>query len=189
MSENRTVPPPKPNRPLAKPAKLPVIRSENAVPFFPRQEPRIRPAIASETELRVAADHERLNALERRVDGQADVLERVDTTVTAISKSLSDEITTRKLAEATKSEEKSKEDHKTKRFMALIAAIPIILAPIGSILTNVLSKNDQAAPIQTTVIKSQYMVDVEECAKSPDPDAWQNCVRTAQLKALPPRKR
>ena len=190
LSENRTNPPPKPFRPLARPGKLPVIRQETAVPMFPRQEPRIRPQAASDTDLVVAADHERLNALERRLGRLEPILERVDTNTAEVRKDLADEIRARELKEITKDGEKTVQEHKTKRFMALLAALPIILAPLGVIGANKLSQLNQAAPIQTVVHVSEYQKEVTKCAETEkDPQSWQECVSMAQLRATPLMKR
>lgn len=195
MPQNPTIPP-VPKRPPAKPVKIPPIsetvgpRSYHVNPYQGINKihpvaPSIRHPSPSETDLEVVRHEEQIKGLDRRVEGLEEVAKSVDGKLDKISDVLFEEINTRKLSDAIKDETKTKEDQKTKRFQALLIAIPLILSPILGFYASYMSKPTPDYKTNTVVV-SDYTQEVAKCKKDEkDIQKYVECVREAQLKNTP----
>ncbi len=195
MNQNPTIPP-KPARPPPRPNRIPPVtekvtathhivdpfRGFRAKPPIP--EPS-RPVQSSETDLEVVRHDEQIKGLERRLGGLEDTTESLDSKVDKLIHTIKDESLERKLEKATKDEEKVQEDQKTKRFQALLMAIPLILAPILGFFGSYMAKAPPDYKTNTVVV-SEYTQEAAKCKETQkDEHNFIQCVREAQLKNTP----
>jgi hypothetical protein len=197
MNENPTVPPKSPNRPAPKPNKIPPVK-ETTVPFrhyvdpyrdisrnVPSEPPKRQPS-RSELDLEVVRHEEQIRSLERRVGTTEATITKIDQNVDEIKQVLAQESYSRDVKESIKEEAKIKEDQKTKRYQALFAAIPLILAPILGFYASYMSKEPPQKHEITTVVVSDYTQEAADCEKTQkSKEEFEQCIRNAQLKNTP----
>lgn len=195
MPESPTIPP-VPKRPPPKPNKIPPVvetAGTRKYPIDPFQginrihhaPAPIRPPSPSETDLEVVRHEEQIKGLERRIGDLEDTAKSVDKKLDNISEVLTSELNSRKLSEAAKEEQKTIEDQKTKRFQALLVAIPLILSPILGFYASYMQKPtpDYKTPV---VVVSEYTEDAAKCKESSrSQEQYVKCIREAQLKNTP----
>lgn len=194
--------PPAPKRPPPKPVRIPAVveKYELSKPYqvnpfkgiqkppedTPVNPPKRRPT-PSELDLDVVRHTEQINGLERRIGSLEAISASTDSKLDSISKLLNTEIHDRKLEKAAKEDEKVKEDQKTKRYQAVLIAIPLILSPILGLASSYLSK-DTPKPTSDVVkvVVSPYTEDADECKDSAkSKQEFIDCIRQAQLKNTP----
>ncbi len=195
MSQNPTIPP-VPKKPPPKPNKIPPVTETIGVhkhyvdPFRGINQlhpvmPPARHASPSETDLDVVRHDEQLKGLERRVGSLETMTNSIDHKLDKVIEIQHQEIVSRKLSEAAKDEVKTLADQKTKRFQALLIAIPLILSPILGFWGSYMSKPTPDYKTNVVVV-SEYTEDAAKCLKEQKTrESYELCIRTAQLKNTP----
>lgn len=200
MNQNPTLPP-KPVRPPPKPIKIPPVKEVDATgnrilvdPYAglkkiaqPVPEARKRLPSASDVEIGVALHTEQIKTLERRVDTVEGTLQSFDTKLDTISSILTQEKHDRELNEAKKEEDKVQEDQKTKRFQALLVALPLILSGLLAFYTAYKAVPDPPQKHEVVkVVVSEYTEEAQKCLETQKrQDEFEQCIRNAQLRNTP----
>lgn len=188
------IPPLKPpRRPLPDARGLPVARHD-VVPGIPKQAPSPRAVeLAREAarksspemqDVRLKGLDDRVENLESRVGHMSATQERVATSVDKLVV----EVGEWKLKAVDSETVKVREEHKTKRWVALIGLITMIVAPTGTITANYLTRD--TSPQRTTeVVRSAMQNELDACQKAPSDQAWAECIRDASIRNAPQRSR
>jgi len=179
-------PPVKPRRPLPDARALPVPREESVVPGIPKQTPSPRAVEAARDAARVSSHeihHVKIEALEDRVDSLHGHLERVVNSVDTLTEKVSEW----ELKAAGGEAVKIQEEQKTKRWMAAIGVVTMVVAPLATAVTNYVTRESpkQAEP---QVIKSAMELELDACSKAPSDQAWAECIRDASIRNAPQRR-
>ncbi len=186
-------PPTKPQRRPAPDARgLPIAR-QDVVPGIPKQAPSPAAVSAAREAARGSSPEVvdvRLEALGHRVDmlehRTADMATGQQRVVIAVDK-LVTEVGEFKLAAVDSEAVKHREEHKTKRWVALIGLLTMVVAPAGTITANHLTKETPSAvPI---VQKSAMQLELEACKEAPSEKAWAECIRDSAIRNAPARQR
>lgn len=82
---------------------------------------------------------------------------------------------------------KIQEEQKTKRLMAIIGLLTMIIAPAGTFLVNYVTR--EKPPPMTQVAVPAMKLELDACAKAPSDQAWAECIRDAALRNAPQRQR
>jgi len=186
-------PPIKPRRPGPDPRGLPIAR-EDVVPGVPKQAPSPRALEAAReasrgvstpdvVDVKLDALGHRVGALENRLD---DMHERHDDVSDAV-KGLVVKVTEWELAAAGSETVKIQEEQKTKRWMALIGLLTMIMAPLGTFVVNYVTR--ETPPPLTPVHESAMKLELDACAKAPSDQAWAECIRDSAIRNAPQRQR
>ncbi len=130
----------------------------------------------SELDITQARHDEQIKGLDRRVETLEEIAGSMDSKVDKLIDSFNEEKKSRELERAAREYDKTQQDHKTKRFQALLAALPLLLAPLLGFFGVYMGKD--------TV--SQYTKDAQECEKHRSSrSAFIQCIRDAQVKNTP----
>ncbi len=182
-------PPPKPRRPAPDARTLPLAR-QDIVPGIPRQahSPRALEAAReagrqSEPDLLHVHISARIDSLEGRVEDTNTSLPRV---VDAVD-GLAEKVTEWELKAAGGEAVKIQEEQKTKRWVALIGLLTMVVAPLGTVAANYLSR-DTSAPRTITIQSSMQKEWEEKCAKSASDDTYVKCVSEIAMRNAPLRQ-
>lgn len=197
MSGPPTKPPPKPVRTAPDGSKFARV-NQDIVPGVPRQNQLRQPvgastvqaareaARASSPELqdyKIEALSHRVGYVENRLDdlnvGQERVVKSLD--------SLAETVKEWELTATGGDALKVQEEQKTKRFMALIGVLTMIVAPGLTILGNYLTK-DTTESKPTPVLKARMQIEMEACADAPSDQAWDKCITDTAIRNAPVRK-
>jgi hypothetical protein len=189
-------PPEKPRRPQPDARALPMARTD-IVPGIPKQAPSPKALAAARAASREPSrpsspevQDVRIEALGHRVDILEDRLEHVHDGHDEVAKavgSLVREVGEWKLKAVDSEGVKVREEQKTKRWMAIIGLITMVVAPAGTITANQLTK--EAPPVRTEVTRSSMELELEACAKAPDGPSYAACVRDAAVRNAPSPRR
>lgn len=185
-------PPGKPIRPQPNARGLPQAR-QDIVPGVPKQAPSPRALEAAREasrssnpeiqDVKIDALTHRVVILENRLDdvhdNHGEVVKAVQGLVTKVSGW--------ELAAAGSEGVKVQEEQKTKRWMALIGLLTMVIAPLLTVTVNYLSRD--TPPPAAPVLESAMKLELDACAKAPSDQAWAECIRDAALRNAPTRQR
>lgn len=132
--------------------------------------------------MRIEALGHRIDAVETRVDdmsvGQDRLIGAVDKLVAQVGEF--------NLKAVDSEGVKVREEQKTKRWIALIGLLTMVIAPLGTVTANYLTK-DTAPPQKTEIIQSAMQNELDACKKAPSDQAWAECIRDTSIRNAPQR--
>lgn len=184
------LPPEKPRRPAPDARGMPLARSE-PVPGVPKQAPSPRAMEAAREasrksspeiqDVKLEALTHRVDTLETHAKRTHDSLDRLADGVDGLTKKVSEW----ELKAAGGEALKVQEEQKTKRWMAVIGVITMIVSPIGAVIGTVVTRDP---PPKTEVVKSAMQREEERCQDAPSDDAFIRCVADVAARNAPLRR-
>ncbi len=142
-----------------------------------------RPGNHEVHEVRIEALGHRVETLESRVSridaGQTRVETAIDGLVTEVGEW--------KLKAVDSETVKVREEQKTKRWMAIVGLLTMLVAPLLTVAVNQITKDDPSP--QTQVLKSAMEIETEACAKLPMGPDYVACISEAAARHAPTPKR
>lgn len=185
-------PPAKPARPQANAKALPMAR-QDIVPGVPKQAPSPRALEAARDasrssspeiqDVKIEALTHRVVSLENRLD---DIHEKHDDVTDAVQ-GLVSKFNEWELKAVSAETVKIQEEQKTKRLMAIIGLLTMIIAPLGTFVVNYVTR--EGPTVTVPVQQSAMKLELDACAKAPSDQTWAACVRDAAIRNAPTRQR
>lgn len=163
------------------------------MPGVPKQSPSPRALEAAREaartsspeviDVRIEALGHRVDMLEHRTSDMASSQHRVEQAMGRVVAELGE----LKLTAVDSETVKVREEQKTKRWVAVIGLITMIVAPAGTITANQLTKETpvNVAPVQ----KSAMQLELEACQQAPSDQTWAECIRDSAIRNAPARRR